>query len=664
MLKAGGRPGLEEQSEKHFADARRALIAGKELLSRKQSHTFRFELGDGPLEFTWRAEQFEEFIASPVERAVSQVKRLVEKAMAASVTLDGIILIGGSSKIPMVERRIDEVTGIKILKYDHSQEAVARGAALIAHARVSQTVAAIAVGHAEQSDLAQIPQWVVQTAAHPVAQIPKSAVALIPRPVSLPPARIGVLITTLVVVLLAVGSAGWWFGIEEPRRDRKTTALRLMEDQERATKERQDLAAAQAQLEAERERKAKINDELKNARSALGIKAVQLLHEAAQKGELPPQVVVDALQHADTLTAEQVQDLCARERTRRAEETLRSIAPAARPPQRDAVTLTKSVAVLLPSGQVNLPAGTILRYFGTEGPNARVSWNNNDFFVPANTTDIYDSPAAPASPGAQEMASSHASSPLAKPLEDLRTAGKPREFKAGDLVEITRAAPLSYNGKTYRDAAIGDRFKVLAYRPVEKRVYLVLRGSDGQDIAVAVEDDAVTVVPLPERAIAAARLGQIKEAAVLIQAAINTAPGNMELAEIQRTVLAVAKATEDMASANQQRAFAMREATNLEHGAAAIDRPNALFPKDTSNQMHAEVMRRQAQRLLDESETALRTAKENYDAKIAALRDLKGTSTRTTDAARTPAMLGASPSGGIPGLDPTPGAASPAGDRF
>ena len=139
MLISQGRPSLEEQQEKYLTHARRALTAGKELLSRKQTHTFRFELGDGPLEFAWDRAQFEEVIASSVERAVFQTKRLVEKSVAASVALDGIILIGGSSKFPMIERRLAEVTGIKILKYDHSQEAVARGAALRAHARVSQT---------------------------------------------------------------------------------------------------------------------------------------------------------------------------------------------------------------------------------------------------------------------------------------------------------------------------------------------------------------------------------------------------------------------------------------------------------------------------------------------------------------------------------------------
>jgi hypothetical protein len=55
---------------------------------------------------------------------------------------------------------------------------------------------------------------------------------------------------------------------------------------------------------------------------------------------------------------------------------------------------------MLPNGQVSLPAGTLLRYLGTEGPNVRVSWNNNVFFVPAVATDVNDALPAPAAPAA------------------------------------------------------------------------------------------------------------------------------------------------------------------------------------------------------------------------------------------------------------------------
>ncbi len=66
------------------------------------------------------------------------------------------------------------------------------------------------------------------------------------------------------------------------------------------------------------------------------------------------------------------------------------------PPQRTTVKLTQGIGVMLPNGQVSLPAGTLLRYLGSEGPNVRVSWNNNVFFVPGVATDVNEALPAPA----------------------------------------------------------------------------------------------------------------------------------------------------------------------------------------------------------------------------------------------------------------------------
>jgi hypothetical protein len=158
--------------------------------------------------------------------------------------------------------------------------------------------------------------------------------------------------------------------------------------------------------------------------------------------------------------------------------------------------------------------------------------------------------------------------------ESSAPGGKPPEFKAGDKVRITRAATLTFNGKTYRDAAIGDRFNVLAYRPAEKRVYLGLRDSEGKDFAVAVEEDAVEFV----------------------RAAVNRAP-------------TAAKAIGNT-SATDQRAMAAKvaaEVARLRKNADVIDHPNRLFPNDTSNEERAAQLRAQADAL--EQQTGLPTGR-------------------------------------------------------
>jgi hypothetical protein len=87
------------------------------------------------------------------------------------------------------------------------------------------------------------------------------------------------------------------------------------------------------------------------------------------------------------------------------------------------VKLIQGIGVMLQNGQVTLPAGTPLRYLGTEGQNVRVSWNNNVFFVPALATDVNEPVPAPAVPAGTTPAPAGlpgaSPSPAKKPTDDL-----------------------------------------------------------------------------------------------------------------------------------------------------------------------------------------------------------------------------------------------------
>ena len=134
QLKQQGRKGIEEQPDEIRFSAWKSITDGKILLSRKVSHRFRFQLSDGPVDFEWKRDTFEELISQTVEKAISMTKRVVEKAHEQSIPLAAILLIGGSSDIPLIHRRLAEVTGMRLLKYDKRQEAVGMGGAILAHA--------------------------------------------------------------------------------------------------------------------------------------------------------------------------------------------------------------------------------------------------------------------------------------------------------------------------------------------------------------------------------------------------------------------------------------------------------------------------------------------------------------------------------------------------
>lgn len=94
-------------------------------------------------------------------------------------------------------------------------------------------------------------------------------------------------------------------------------------------------------------------------------------------------------------------------------------APATPAEPRTMVNLTQGIGVALPNGNVTLPAGTQLRFIALDGPNVRVSWNNNVFDVPAAATDVGNATATPATPEAPAAPDGPMKKPGAKPSDDL-----------------------------------------------------------------------------------------------------------------------------------------------------------------------------------------------------------------------------------------------------
>ena len=101
--------------------------------------------------------------------------------------------------------------------------------------------------------------------------------------------------------------------------------------------------------------------------------------------------------------------------------------PPVAPPQRTVVKLVQGIGVMLSNGQVTLPAGTPLRYLGSEGANVRVSWNNNVFFVPAMATDVNEPIPAPSDPAVTPPAPAPGTPPAAAAMP------KPAKKPADDL---------------------------------------------------------------------------------------------------------------------------------------------------------------------------------------------------------------------------------------
>ena len=74
--------------------------------------------------------EFEELIGNRIEHTLTLTEQLLAKVKADGHSVDAVVLIGGSSAIPMIERRLKEKTNIPIFRTQEADTAVAQGAAL------------------------------------------------------------------------------------------------------------------------------------------------------------------------------------------------------------------------------------------------------------------------------------------------------------------------------------------------------------------------------------------------------------------------------------------------------------------------------------------------------------------------------------------------------
>ncbi len=82
------------------------------------------------LELSITQEKFEEIIRAKIEETVMLLEDAVRDSKMKMTDLDGILLVGGSSRIPLVTELIEEKTGILPQLTDLPDEAVAHGAAV------------------------------------------------------------------------------------------------------------------------------------------------------------------------------------------------------------------------------------------------------------------------------------------------------------------------------------------------------------------------------------------------------------------------------------------------------------------------------------------------------------------------------------------------------
>ena len=88
------------------------------------------ETGPKHLQMTISRQRFESLIADFVDTTVERCRQALDDAGLTPAEVDDVLLVGGSTKIPLVQRRLEEFFGQAPRKGVHADEAVALGAAL------------------------------------------------------------------------------------------------------------------------------------------------------------------------------------------------------------------------------------------------------------------------------------------------------------------------------------------------------------------------------------------------------------------------------------------------------------------------------------------------------------------------------------------------------
>ena len=130
VLQSTGRSwGTDEDNSRLLAQAR----ACKQALSDEHSHLFEVMLSDGLLSRTVSRHEFEEAVSHLTKKTLQAVKKALRDAGLQPADIQGVVMVGGSTRMPHVQAAVGELLQCQPLNNLNPDEVVALGAAIQAN---------------------------------------------------------------------------------------------------------------------------------------------------------------------------------------------------------------------------------------------------------------------------------------------------------------------------------------------------------------------------------------------------------------------------------------------------------------------------------------------------------------------------------------------------
>ena len=121
-----------------LARLRQECTLAKEALSVDVEAIIPVLLPNRHVEVTLSRSELEGMIRAPIESTIGTLDRVIRAAHVDREELAAVLLVGGSSRIPMVARMVSQAVGRPTVVDPHPKHTVALGAAVLAHARSKQ----------------------------------------------------------------------------------------------------------------------------------------------------------------------------------------------------------------------------------------------------------------------------------------------------------------------------------------------------------------------------------------------------------------------------------------------------------------------------------------------------------------------------------------------